>query len=150
MLSAPPLNRDVMPPSRTTPPLVIRKQVSIMRAMTSCACLVAIVSTINAQPPPVIDMHLHALAADDQGPPPLGICTPIASFPAWDPTDGAALVNALKNPPCDDPVWSPLTDEALMSETLKVMQRRNVFGVLSGDSERVASWMAAGPERFFP
>ncbi len=26
---------------------------------------------------PIIDMHLHAHAADEQGPPPLAICTPI-------------------------------------------------------------------------
>lgn len=30
---------------------------------------------------PVIDMHLHALAADAQGPPPVAICTPINPFP---------------------------------------------------------------------
>jgi uncharacterized protein len=25
---------------------------------------------------PIIDMHLHALRANDQGPPPMGMCTP--------------------------------------------------------------------------
>mgnify|MGYP005621206529 CR=1 FL=1 len=55
----------------------------------------------------------------------------------------------LKQPPCDDPVWSPMTDEALMNQTLEVMERHNVFGVLSGTSERVATWMAAAPGRFF-
>ncbi|HUU33124.1 MAG TPA: hypothetical protein VMW48_03615 [Vicinamibacterales bacterium] len=34
---------------------------------------------------PVIDMHLHALAADSQGPPPVAMCTPMAPFPVWDP-----------------------------------------------------------------
>jgi predicted TIM-barrel fold metal-dependent hydrolase len=34
---------------------------------------------------PIIDMHLHASPADDQGPPPLAMCTPIDPFPAWDP-----------------------------------------------------------------
>ena len=37
-----------------------------------------------------------------------------------------------------------------MTETLEVMQRRNVFGVLSGDSDRVVAWMTAAPDRFFP
>lgn len=35
--------------------------------------------------PPVLDMHLHALGANDQGPAPLAMCTPFPSFPAWDP-----------------------------------------------------------------
>ena len=34
---------------------------------------------------PIIDMHLHAMAADAQGPPPLAMCTSPATYPAWDP-----------------------------------------------------------------
>ena len=34
---------------------------------------------------PIIDMHLHALAANAQGTPPVAVCTPIDPFPAWDP-----------------------------------------------------------------
>ena len=34
---------------------------------------------------PIIDVHVHALGADAQGPPPLGMCTPIKEFPTWDP-----------------------------------------------------------------
>lgn len=33
---------------------------------------------------PILDMHLHAMAADSQGPPPLGLCAPFEEFPAWD------------------------------------------------------------------
>lgn len=29
-----------------------------------------------ARPAPIIDMHLHAYAADENGPPPLGLCIP--------------------------------------------------------------------------
>lgn len=102
------------------------------------------------EPLPVIDMHLHAAAADAQGPPPVGICTPIHSFPAWDPATpyGATFMGMLKKPPCDDPVWSPLTDEALMTETIGAMERFNVYGVLSGTPERVAKWKEAAPGRF--
>jgi predicted TIM-barrel fold metal-dependent hydrolase len=56
----------------------------------------------------------------------------------------------LKQPPCDDPVWSPETDEELMLQTIEVMERRNIVGVLSGTPDRVAAWMAAAPGRFFP
>src|SRR5262249_22285370 len=101
---------------------------------------------------PIIDMHLHALPADDMGPPPLAMCTPIDPFPAWDPAQSyrATLLAMLKKPPCADPVWSPMTDEALMTETLTVLERRNIFGVLSGTADRVASWIAAAPGRFYP
>jgi uncharacterized protein len=106
-----------------------------------------------AQPrPPIIDMHLHALAADQQGPPPVGICTPIEAFPTWDPAQpyGATFMRMLKQPPCNDPVWSPKTDTELMIQTIEVMNRRNIFGVLSGTPERVAEWMKAAPGRFIP
>ena len=101
---------------------------------------------------PIIDMHLHALAADDQGPPPVAICTPISRFPAWDPVQPypAAFLAFIQKPECADPVWSPVTDTALMGETIEVMRRHNVFGVLSGTPERVASWMAKAPGRFYP
>jgi predicted TIM-barrel fold metal-dependent hydrolase len=100
---------------------------------------------------PVIDMHLHASPADDQGPPPVGICTPIDPFPVWDPAEpyGATFMAMLKQPPCEDPVWSPLTDDALMEKTIEVMRRRNIYGVLSGPPSRVARWMEAAPGRFF-
>ena len=124
----------------------------LLKAITPCILLVLFVASSHAQEHlPVIDMHLHALAADDQGPPPLAICTPIDPFPAWDPAQpyGATFMAMLKEPPCDNPVWSPMTDEALMMQTIEVMERRNIFGVLSGTPDRVATWMAAAPGRFF-
>ena len=73
------------------------------------------------------------------------------AFPAWDPAEsyGVTFARMLKDPPCDDPVWSPMTDEALMTETLNVMKRRNIFGVLSGTPERVTTWTTTAPGRFF-
>ena len=99
---------------------------------------------------PILDVHLHAMAADGQGPPPLALCTPFPELPAWDPAQpyGAAFVQLLKHPPCADPVWSPMTDEELMAQTIAAMERHDVFGVLSGAPDRVAAWMAAAPGRF--
>ena len=56
---------------------------------------------------PIIDVHMHALAADHQGPPPIAMCTPFR-VPVWDPATpyGEVLMAAFKNPPCDDPIWS--------------------------------------------
>ena len=124
-----------------------------MTTILLCLILVFIATPACAQKrQPVIDMHLHALPADHQGPPPVAICTPIDPFPAWDPAQpyGATYMAMLKHPPCDDPVWSPETDEELMLQTLEVIERRNIFGVLSGTPDRVAAWMEAAPGRFFP
>jgi predicted TIM-barrel fold metal-dependent hydrolase len=102
---------------------------------------------------PVIDMHLHAFAADANGPPPMALCVPVVPhMPPWDPKEpwGQVFMRTMKNPPCPDPVWSPTTDEALMNETLTAMDRRNVIGVLSGTPERVRQWRAAAPGRFIP
>ena len=110
------------------------------------------VSAAAQQREPVIDMHLHAFTADQQGPPPLAMCTPIAEFPAWDPAKPYAetFMAVMKNPACEDPVWSPETDEEVMQQTIDAMERRNVIGVLSGPPDRVATWMAAAPDRFIP
>ncbi len=101
---------------------------------------------------PIIDVHMHALAADEQGPPPMGMCTPIVIFPAWDPAKPYPdlFIERFKHPPCKDPVWSPMTNEALMNETITVMNRLNIVGVVSGTPQRVATWRAAAPGRFIP
>lgn len=127
-----------------------------MRALSALLAL-ALVAPALAQSPagaalPIIDVHLHAAAAADQGPPPVAICTPIPEFPAWDPAQpfGQSFMEMIKNPPCDDPVWSPMTDDEVMEQTLEVMERRNIIGVVSGPPDRVARWRAEAPDRILP
>jgi predicted TIM-barrel fold metal-dependent hydrolase len=102
------------------------------------------------QAPPIIDMHLHAYPADANGPPPLGLCIPLyAHLPPLDP--GRQAFRALsREPRCADPIWSPLTDEAVMEQTIEAVERRNIIGVLSGAPERVLRWTEAAPGRFIP
>ena len=101
------------------------------------------------KPSPVFDVRLHALAADEQGPPPLSMCTPIPSFPAWDQRTPYRLIQMdPKSRFCKVPVLSPLTDDDLMKQTLAVVERRNVFGVLSGPASFVEKWRRAAPGRF--
>lgn len=101
---------------------------------------------------PIIDMHLHALPADAQGPPPVAMCVPIDPFPVPEGSESYldAFMKMLKNPPCDDPVWSPETEEELLSQTLEVMERLNIYGVLSGPQNFMKIWRDASPERFIP
>lgn len=103
------------------------------------------------RPLPIIDMHAHALAATSQGPPPMGMCVPAPEFVFDNDRPFADMfMSVFKKPPCANPVWSPATDEALMNESLEIMTRLNVFGVVSGAPARVQRWRAASPERVMP
>ena len=120
-------------------------------SVTLVLCLLAAPAAAQERPP-ILDVHLHAYPADHLGPPPLAMCTPIDPMPRWDPAEpyGAVFMAMLKQPPCEDPVWSPLTDEEVMTKTIEVMERLNVIGVVSGyEPDRVASWKQAAPDRFF-
>ncbi len=107
-------------------------------------------STAPKPPLPIIDMHLHATRADSEGPPPLGLCLPITDFPvpetgqAW----GATFMDWLRHPPGPNPIWSSMTDEELMHQTLAMMERRNIIAVASGSEVDV--WKAAAPDRIIP
>jgi uncharacterized protein len=114
--------------------------------------LLILVPAAAAGRPPIIDMHMHALPADAQGPPPLAMCTPIVQFEAWDQRRPWAerFLDRAHHPPCPDPIWSPVSDDEVRSRTLAVMERLNVIGVLSGTAERVEAWRRTRPERFIP
>ena len=110
----------------------------------------ALVIPLAAQPspPPIIDMHLHALAADAQGPPPLAMCPGnVDGFPVMEPGRPwpETFLERLKKPPCAKPIWSPATSREVMDRTFAVMKRRNVYGVTSGSL--TDEWKKAMPER---
>jgi uncharacterized protein len=126
----------------------------ISMRMLTCILLFSIMPLLgySQEKLPIIDMHLHAHPADGQGPPPVAICTPINPFPVWDQTESYSdtFMRMLKEPPCEDPVWSPLTDEELMNETLEVLDRLNIFAVVSGSPSYISAWREAAPERLIP
>lgn len=116
------------------------------------AALIALLPAAATARDPIIDMHVHALAADDQGPPPLAMCTPMDPMPTWDASQPlmANFIGPFKAPACADPVWSPETTEEVMRRSIEVMERNNVIGVVSGRQRLVAQWMAAAPQRVLP
>lgn len=122
-----------------------------MKTWIAVALLALAAPAGAATPLPVIDMHMHASAADSAGPPPLAMCTPFEEMPVWDQRRSYAdiFLERFKKPRCADPVWSPTTDEAVLEQTIAAMRRRNVYGVLSGTPERVAQWRMAAPGRFW-
>lgn len=101
---------------------------------------------------PVIDMHLHAAAADGNGPAPNAICPGVAAMLEYDPRQPwpAKLMELITDPPCDEPLRGPATDEEVRDQTIALMKERNVTGVLSGPAERIAEWRAAAPGLFIP
>lgn len=101
--------------------------------------------------PPIIDMHMHAVPFDHQGPPPLAMCTPM-TMPVWDQKAPYAetFFGVLKNPECDDPVWSPMSDEENIARNMAIIDQHNIYAVLAGTRSRVDAWVAANPGRFFP
>lgn len=121
-----------------------------MKILTVVLMLLAGVPASAQRHQPVIDMHLHASTADANGPPPLAICMSPSERPLSNPREpwGQVFIARLKNPPCSNPVWSPTTDQAVMDQTIAVLNRRNVIGVLSGPLERVEQWKKAAPGRF--
>lgn len=103
-------------------------------------------------PLPIIDVHLHAQPVASYGPPGKKFCTPASQqITAFDPAMGKSWpeewMGRNMNPDCD--AWVPQSqdDEALLRETLAIMERHNIIGVVSGLPETLAVWKAAAPER---
>lgn len=98
---------------------------------------------------PILDMHMHARLADHYGPPPLPICAPVDRMPFWDQSK-SFLETLEKFSGCKNPIWSAKTDEEVLRQTVAVMEKYNIIGVLGGKPELVKKWMDAAPGRFIP
>jgi len=97
---------------------------------------------------PIIDMHLHARKAGYIGPDPPPMCTPFEIMPRWDPAQPIDEgMTFHKMPPCKQPIPAARTDEQVMQDTLAVMKKRNIIGMVSGEPEMMAVWKAAAPDR---
>lgn len=99
-----------------------------------------------ARRPPIIDMHVHARAPGAiVGAP--DACAPFVVWPRWDPAvpDFGALT--FNHPPCAHPIPPARDADELMAQTLAVMERRNIIGMVSGRPQDTARWKAAAPGR---
>lgn len=102
----------------------------------------------SAQQLPIIDMHLHARHADYMGPNPPPMCAPFAMMPRWDPSQpGESGFTFNTMPPCEKPIFPATSDKQVMDETIRVMEKRNIIGMVSGEPELMKTWKAAAPER---
>lgn len=95
--------------------------------------------TFAQRPLPIIDMHLHAQDAPDPTRQLSNrLCLPVTVYGVTDPT-------------CADPVLPPSTNEEMVEQTVEILERRNIFGVISGyPLERVHRFVSAPPTRLVP
>ncbi len=101
-----------------------------------------------SQPPPIIDMHLHALPANGWPGGPSKLC-PGAEFAAFDPKEKWDPDRVWET--CPNPLYPVATDEELVRQTLATMDRYNVvLGATSGPLEHVRRYRQAAPQRILP
>jgi len=78
--------------------------------------------------PPIIDMHLHAHKGDYTGPELPPLCVPVDA-------------------PCQHPFVAVTNASQLMKDTLALMEKRNIIGMVSGEPDTMTAWKAAAPDR---
>ena len=112
--------------------------------LIGCALLISTLSLqASAQARlPIIDMHLHARKADYIGTNPPPMCAPFEVMPRWDPRSRSTWAWSSTEPPCKAPIFPARTDEQVMQDTLAVMDKRNIIGMVSGEPEMMAVWKA--------
>lgn len=120
------------------------------RYVMAAACFGLMAQTAAAQRLPIIDMHLHARRAAYAGANPPPMCAPFAAMPRSDPRRGVYEGMEINGVPCDRPIPAASTDDQVMRETVAVMERRNIIGMVSGEPDLMAVWRAAAPQRIIP
>jgi uncharacterized protein len=97
---------------------------------------------------PIIDMHMHAMAVSEFGPEPPEACI-AAEGVEMHGIDPAKPFDFKAQATCKRMVRAPVTDSALISETLRMMDRHNIVtAMLEGDPPVTAEWVKAAPDRF--
>jgi hypothetical protein len=74
------------------------------------------------------------------------MCAPFPVMPRSDPKNGPAAGMVMNvDPPCEKPIPAASTDEQVMRETIRLMDRHNIIGMVSGEPELMRVWRAAAP-----
>jgi hypothetical protein len=114
-----------------------------------CVLIISNTPALAQKRLPIIDMHLHANSLADF----LGgglVCTNDQKIilPGWDTKEPLSIDKVVRCPKAW--VKSPPTDEAVMKETLAMLERYNIWAVTTGPPEQLDKWRAASPKRIIP
>ena len=97
---------------------------------------------------PIIDMHLHAAFLEDfGGGAPICVNQGKMSLHGWDPASPISLDKLIN---CEVMIAASVNNEALMSESLAMLEKHNIYAVTFGPLERVTEWSAKSPRRIIP
>jgi hypothetical protein len=120
-----------------------------MRSLAVILVLLVIPLQVDAvKRPPMIDVHLHAYSLSDFGGGFPNCADPREIvFPGVDPRDPMTFDRVKA---CASRLPAAATDEALMKESLALVERYNIWAVTSGALDRVSAWRAAAPDRIIP
>ena len=105
------------------------------------------------KPLPIIDMHLHAMGINDNGPAPVRVGAPFKNFGSHDPVKPYPLdfIQIMKSDSLFEyTITSPATDDDLMNESISILNKRNIYAFTSGQVMRVRKWKLAEPKRIIP
>ena len=108
------------------------------RGFVVVAALWPSLTLAQTDPPPIIDMHLHALPVQMFETAGQTMCIGGIAFVTEDP--GAALESAADAYTCENTVTAARTDVELRAQTLDVMREHNIIGVASGPLSTVRTW----------
>jgi predicted TIM-barrel fold metal-dependent hydrolase len=122
-----------------------------MRRLLAIVLFSPALAFAQSVPAPIIDVHLHANPVDAQGPPPVAICDGFDFWPTVDPKEMADYPRRFaKEPECSRPLWSEPDQEKLMTRSIEVLRRRNIYAVTSGPADLVRKWVAFDKRRVIP
>ena len=103
-------------------------------------------NTESKNPPPVIDVHVHAIDGNFPGLAPM--CPNTAKFTASDPKEKEDPFGWVKEQ-CTPSLY-PSAPGEYMKDVLAEMERLNVTAVAFGDPASVQKWKDAAPARIIP
>ncbi len=126
-------------------------QNSLLTSLALLSILTCNTPHAEERPPPIIDMHLHALPIADfvplAGPAPIPHCVPMTDYPVADSGAQVAEIFRSRDLKCRA-TWSPVADDEVREKTLAIMKRHNIYGVINGSL--LARWVEAAPDRIIP
>ncbi len=123
-----------------------RGTIHCIAAALMAASTLAIAQNADRQPPPVLDVHVHAIDGDLPGL--SAMCPNTPGFAASDPAGKEEAMGWVKVQ-CT-PALLPAAPGKYMDEVLAEMERLNVTAVVFGDPKSVARWQRAAPARVIP